>query len=218
MERHSIESITLRIADVQDAGETLDALDALDDQTLARRAREEREAFGVLYQRHVAAIYRYVYYRVGAAADAEDLTAKVFIRALRHIHTYSDRGLPFTAWLYRIAHNVVANFHRDNSRHPSVPFEEIDSHPGEHGDSDHDIDAERDRMRLLHAIRKLPEERQHLIVLKFVEQKQNAEIGAIMNRSEGAVKSLYHRTLQQLREVLDAEETTDVKIRPLSLL
>jgi len=213
LERQFIESIA-----PPTAGDAPGSLDALDDQTLARRARDERDAFGALYQRHVTAIYRYVYYRVGSAADAEDLTAKVFMRALRHIHNYSDRGLPFTAWLYRIAHNVVANFHRDNSRHPSVPFEEIDAHPGEHGDSDHDIDAERNRARLLRAIRQLPEERQHLIVLKFVEQKQNAEIGEIMNRSEGAVKSLYHRTLQQLREVLDAQEISDASGKTTRLI
>jgi RNA polymerase sigma-70 factor (ECF subfamily) len=181
-------------------------LTLLDDQALAHLARDERDAFGVLYQRHVTAIYRYVYYRVGTSSDAEDLTARVFMRALKHVHNYNDRGLPFTAWLYRIAHNVVANYHRDNSRHPSVSFEDIEAHHGEHHDADHAIDAERDRRRLLRAIRKLPEERQHLIVLKFVEQKQNSEIGAIMNRSESAVKSLYHRTLQQLREVLDADD------------
>ena len=186
-----------------------DSLEAQDDQTLAQRARNERDAFGVLYQRHVTAIYRYVYYRVGSAADAEDLTAKAFTRALKHVHNYNDRGLPFTAWLYRIAHNVVANYHRDNSRHPSVPFDDVDAHHGEHQDADHDIDAERDRQRLMRAIRKLPEERQHLIVLKFVEQKQNSEIGEIINRSEGAVKSLYHRTLQQLREVLDADDAAN---------
>ncbi len=187
----------------------------MDDQTLAQRARDERDAFGVLYQRHVTAIYRYIFYRVGAATDAEDLTAKVFARALKHIHNYSDRGLPFTAWLYRIAHNVVANHHRDNSRHPSVPFEEMDLHHGQHDDADHQIDAEHDRQRLLRAILKLPEERQHLIVLKFVEQKQNSEIGAIMNRSEGAVKSLYHRTLQQLREVLDAADAEQLRASQL---
>jgi RNA polymerase sigma-70 factor (ECF subfamily) len=180
--------------------------DVIDDQTLAQRAKTEREAFGVLYQRHVTAIYRYVYYRVGNAEDAEDLTAKVFARALKHVHNYNDRGLPFTAWLYRIAHNVVANFHRDNSRHPSVSFDEIDLHSAHHEDADHKIDHDRDRERLLRAIRQLPDERQHLIVLKFVEQKQNNEIGQIMNRSEGAIKSLYHRTLLQLREVLDQDE------------
>ncbi len=179
-------------------------LEALSDQELVRRARRERQAFGVLYERHVAAIYRYVFYRVGNVEDAEDLTARVFARALRHIHNYDDRGLPFTAWLYRIAHNVVANFHRDNSRRPSVPLEEADALSSATGEDDHEqrIDRERERARLLRAVRKLPPERQHLLVLKFVEQLQNAEIGQIMNRSEGAIKSLYHRTLLQLRQIM----------------
>jgi RNA polymerase sigma-70 factor (ECF subfamily) len=179
-----------------------------DDQSLARRARNDREAFGILYERHVTAIYRYVYYRVGNIEDAEDLTARVFARALKHVHNYNDRGVPFTAWLYRIAHNVVANFHRDNNRHPSVPLDEVELHSSQHDASQHDdadqrIDSEREQQRLIRAILSLPEERQHLIVLKFVQQLQNAEIGQIMNRSEGAIKSLYHRTLLQLREVMD---------------
>jgi RNA polymerase sigma-70 factor (ECF subfamily) len=182
-----------------------------DDQALARRAKTDRDAFGLLYERHVTAIYRYVYYRVGGMEDAEDLTARVFARALKHVHNYNDRGVPFTAWLYRIAHNVVANFHRDNSRHPAVPLDEVDelrshvheSQDADDGDQDQRIDSQRERERLLRAIRLLPEERQHLVVLKFVEQMQNAEIGQIMNRSEGAIKSLYHRTLLQLREIMD---------------
>lgn len=195
---------------VAQAGESASLWSVLEsDQDLARRAKNDREAFGVLYERHVTAIYRYVFYRVGSVEDAEDLTARVFARALKHVHNYNDRGVPFTAWLYRIAHNVVANFHRDNSRHPSVPLDEMDVHGGfdvQHDEADHDqrIDGERERERLLKAIRRLPEERQHLIVLKFVEQLQNAEIGQIMKRSEGAIKSLYHRTLLQLREIMDA--------------
>jgi RNA polymerase sigma-70 factor (ECF subfamily) len=177
-----------------------------DDPSLALRAKTERDAFGILYERHVSAIYRYVFYRTGNTDDSEDLTAKVFARALKHIHNYNDRGLPFTAWLYRIAHNVVANFHRDNSRHPSVPLDEIELVNTHHDDADRKIDDDRDQRRLIAAIRALPDERQHLIVLKFVQQLQNAEIGAIMNRSEGAIKSLYHRTLLQLRETLEEEQ------------
>ncbi|BCX02268.1 MAG: DNA-directed RNA polymerase sigma-70 factor [Candidatus Roseilinea sp.] len=195
---------------------TLDPFADESDQALARRAKTDREAFGALYERHVAAIYRYVFYRVGNVEDAEDLTARVFARALKHIHNYNDRGVPFTAWLYRIAHNVVANFHRDNSRRPAVPLDEVEAlrEPAsqvDHADADQRIDSERDRQRLLQAIRMLPEERQHLIVLKFVEQLQNAEIGQIMNRSEGAIKSLYHRTLLQLREIMDALEHPHAK-------
>jgi RNA polymerase sigma-70 factor (ECF subfamily) len=185
----------------------IDAANSIeDDPSLALRAKTERDAFGILYERHVSAIYRYVFYRTGNTDDSEDLTAKVFARALKHIHNYNDRGLPFTAWLYRIAHNVVANFHRDNSRHPSVPLDEIELVNTHHDDADRKIDDDRDQRRLIAAIRALPEERQHLIVLKFVQQLQNAEIGAIMNRSEGAIKSLYHRTLLQLREALEEEQ------------
>jgi RNA polymerase sigma-70 factor (ECF subfamily) len=183
------------------------------DTDLAKRARTSREAFGELYERHVAAIYRYVYYRVGSVEDTEDLTARVFARALKHIHNYNDRGLPFMAWLYRIAHNVVANYHRDTQRHPSVPLDDVDleTSPYGHADALRDdsadaadlrIDGERERMRLIAAIRKMSEERQQLVVLKFVQQLQNVEIGQIMGRSEGAIKSLYHRTLAQLRELM----------------
>jgi RNA polymerase sigma-70 factor (ECF subfamily) len=159
-----------------------------DDQTLARIAKEDQTAFGELYERHVTAIYRYVYYRCGNVEDAEDLTARVFMRALKHVNHYDDRGVPFTAWLYRIAHNVVANYHRDNSRHPSIPLDEVELHGAHSDDSDLQIDGQHERKRLLLAIRTLPEERQQLVVLKFVEQLQNAEIGQIMNRSEGAIK------------------------------
>lgn len=184
------------------------------DMDLAKRARVSREAFGELYERHVADIYRYVYYRVGSVEDTEDLTARVFARALKHIHNYNDRGLPFMAWLYRIAHNVVANYHRDSHRHPSVPLDEMDLESGHiyaptQGESEDDaeatdlrIDSERERRRLIDAIRQLPEERQQLVVLKFVQQMQNIEIGQVMGRSEGAIKSLYHRTLAQLRELM----------------
>ena len=181
------------------------------DQELAKLARTSRDAFGTLYERHITAIYRYVYYRVGNMEDAEDLSARVFTRALKHIHNYNDRGLPFTAWLYRIAHNVVANFHRDNKRHPSVPLDEMEIHPeiaqDNHADAtDIRIDSERERRRLIEAIHRLPEERQQLVVLKFVQQLQNVEIGQIMNRSEGAIKSLYHRTLAQLRQRLEIRD------------
>lgn len=182
------------------------------DAALVRRAVTDPDAFGQLYARYVTAIYRYAYYRVADAQDAEDLTARVFMRALKHIRRYDERGVPFAAWLYRIAHNVVVNFHRDRSRKPAVSLDELHDdgearepalHDGGAHESDHAIDLARDQRRLIGAIRYLPEERQQLIVLKFIEQLPNLEIGQIMNRSEGAIKSLYHRTLLQLRELLD---------------
>lgn len=175
-------------------------LEISDQTALTRAAQGDQEAFGVLYERYVGRIYNYVYYRTGNTFEAEDLTERVFLRALRHIRNYRDRGLPFSAWLYRIAHNLVANWHRDNSRRKEVPLDERLRlhHPGEHPEQ-HVVHAE-EQEGLLEVIRCLPPERQQLLILKFVEHMSNAEIGRIMGRSEGAIKSLYHRTLNSLRE------------------
>jgi len=103
-----------------------------DDETLERAIGGDREAFGQLYEQYVGRIYNYIYYRTGNAYDAEDLTERVFMRALRHIGRYNQRGLPFSAWLYRIAHNLVANWHRDNSRRKEIPLDDgiLSTHPG----------------------------------------------------------------------------------------
>ncbi len=185
-------------------------VDLTDDEALAKAGEGDGEAFGVLYERYIGRIYNYIYYRTGNAYDAEDLTARVFFRAMHHIDSYQNRGLPFSAWLYRIAHNLVANWHRDNSRKQEIPLDEglVAHHPGEeHPETALVVNEEREH--LLHIIRRLPAERQQLIILKFVEHLSNAEIGQIMGRSEGAVKSLYHRTLLSLRDEL--EESVSVK-------
>jgi RNA polymerase sigma-70 factor (ECF subfamily) len=176
-----------------------------EETALKEAIQGDREAFGWLYERYINQIYAYVYYRTGNAHDAEDLTERVFLRAMRHIVNYHDRGLPFSSWLYRIAHNLVANWHRDNSRRQEIPLEEVTII---HSRSEHPeaslLRAE-EQDYLLRLIRDLPPERQQLLILKFVERMPNAEIGAIMGRTEGAVKSLYHRTLLSLREEVGDE-------------
>ena len=176
--------------------------DITDEFALAQAVQGDQEAFGVLYERYVGRIYNYVYYRTGNHHDAEDLTARVFYRAIRNISNYQDRGLPISAWLYRIAHNLIANWHRDRSRRPEIVLDEsLSSYQSlEHPEATLLINEEHER--LLKIIRKLPPERQQLLILKFMEHLSNAEIGQIMGRTEGAVKSLYHRTLIALRDDL----------------
>ena len=82
------------------------------DQTLVARAKSDPQAFGELYERYVGKIYNYIYYRVSDSTEAEDLTARTFYQALAKLDSYEERGLPFSAWLYRIAHNLVANWRR----------------------------------------------------------------------------------------------------------
>ncbi len=175
---------------------------SIDEKALIERAKEDKEAFGQLYEIYVDRIYNYVYYRTGNAADAEDLTAKIFVRAMKHIPRYQDKGVPFSAWLYRIAHNLVANWHRDNSRRQMIALDDITHwHVGDES-PEFATQLMEDKALLLAAIRRLPSDRQELLILKFVERLSNAEIGDIMGRSEGAIKSLYHRTLLSLREDL----------------
>jgi RNA polymerase sigma-70 factor (ECF subfamily) len=170
---------------------------------LARAAKGDTDAFSELYNRYVGRIYSYIYYRTGNTFDAEDLTARVFHRAIGHIGTYTDRGVPFSAWLYRIAHNLVANWHRDNSRRNEVSLDDHLELPqiGDHPETV--LVRTQELERLLSAIRRLPDDRQQIIILKFTQQMTNAEIAVIMARSEGAIKSLYHRTLMELRVNLE---------------
>jgi len=171
-----------------------------DDEVLERAVRGDREAFGELYERYVDRIYNYVFYRTGNIHDAEDLTERVFMRALRHIGNYHNRGLPVSAWFYRIAHNLVANWHRDNSRRKEVPIEDriVATSQSEHPERELLISEQNEELLLI--IRRLPPERQLLLILKFVDHLSNAEIGHIMGRTEGAIKSLYHRTLLVVRD------------------
>lgn len=180
-----------------------------EDEILTRAAQGDREAFGLLYERYVERIFNYVYYRTGNLDDAEDLTARVFQRAMNHIGNYTDRGVPFSAWLYRIAHNLVANWHRDRSRRQEIPLSDAPLPArGEH--PEHTLVHSERQEALLRLIRSLPPDRQTLLILKFVEHLSNAEIGQIMGRSEGAVKSLYHRTLLALRDQIgSADEYND---------
>lgn len=187
----------------------------LDDETeLVERAKQDPEAFGVLYERYVTRIYRYLYYRTGNHQDAEDLTARTFYRALEHLSRYQVRGLPFVAWLYRIAHNVVANWLRDRSRRPVIALDSIATWGSAEEDPQSALEGLEEREMLLAAFRSLPPERQELLILKFVEGMPNAQIGAIMGRSEGAIKSLYHRTLVELRKYLEGSDDGGARDHP----
>ncbi len=178
----------------------------IDENKLVEQAKIDPEAFGKLYELHVEKIYNYIYYRLGNREEAEDLTAKVFYRALNHIPHYKNKGIPFAAWLYRIAHNLVANWYRDQKRRPVVALESL-SLRGNKRENPHRVaEQTNEREILLAAIQQLPRQRQELLTLKLIESMSNAEIGQIMGRSEGAIKSLYHRTLVSLKELLAEHE------------
>ena len=177
-----------------------------DEMELVGRAASEVEAFGELYNRHVIRIYNYIYYRTGDYQDAEDLTARVFQRALRHVGNFQDQGVPFSAWLYRIAHNLVANWHRDRSRRPVVPLEDHVADTAAITHPEALALAEEQNRSVLRAVSKLPRDSQQLLIRKCVERLPNAEIGQIMGDTGGAIKSLYRRTLNSLRDQIKMME------------
>ncbi|MBI9048293.1 MAG: sigma-70 family RNA polymerase sigma factor [Anaerolineaceae bacterium] len=179
--------------------------DSTDAELIKQASSGDSEAFSALYARYVERIYNYVYYRTSNTNDAEDLTARVFHRAYKHISNYKEKGYPFSAWLYRIAHNLVANWYRDNKRKQEIPLDDSLPLISNKNHPERSVIRLEERESLMEAIKKLPVERQELLILKFVEPLTNAEIAMIMGRSEGAIKSLYHRTLNSLRDLLTEE-------------
>jgi RNA polymerase sigma-70 factor (ECF subfamily) len=175
-----------------------------DEASLVTAARQNPAAFGTLYETYVDRIYAYIYHRVGNVQDTEDLTARTFYRALDSLESYEDRGAPFSAWLFRIAHNLVANWHRDRSRRRFLSLDRLWSHSQEGDSPQQQVEQEETHAALWSAISRLPEERRNLLLFKFGSQMSNLEIGQLMDKSESAIKSLYFRTLAALRSDLEA--------------
>lgn len=172
------------------------------DELLAERAKTDVAAFGILYERHLKRIYNYIYYRTGNTYDAEDLTAKTFFQALTNLQRYRIQGAPFAAWLYRIAHNIVANWHRDSGRRQAIQLDGLVELKDPCDDPVAVAEAKEEKSELRGVIARLPADRQQLLILKFVEQMANAEIAQVMGRTEGAVKALLHRTIESLKNEL----------------
>ncbi|MFN8475003.1 MAG: sigma-70 family RNA polymerase sigma factor [Anaerolineae bacterium] len=177
-----------------------------DEKDLAVRAsRYDRDAFGALYDRYVARIYQYVYYKTGSVNEAEDLTAQVFLRAWEAISGYEWRDYPFSAWLFRIARNLVVDYHRARRDTVTLDGPEDRSEIRPSGDDDapeKSLQALFTSQQLQQAISQLTEEQQEVIVLRFIEGYSTAEIAVLMGKREGAVRGLQFRGLATLRELI----------------
>ncbi len=168
------------------------------DAALVRAAKAgDARAFGELYERYRDAIYRFCLARTRTAHDAEDLTADVFVKALRSLDRYQDRGLPFSAFLYRIARNAAI----DRSRTLKQPLS-VDSLVAEPRSSQ-DVEGEAavavDRSVLLAALTKLKPEHRDVIVMRFVEGYGAVEVARLLGKTEGAIRTLQHRAIERLR-------------------
>ena len=162
----------------------------------------DADAFGELYMRHLDAIYRYVYFRIGNAQEAEDLTEQAFLKAWQYLPEYEQRGYPFTSWLYRIAHNVVADYHRKwGQRSNPLPLEDWAEDRHQPTAMEQVISAE-EAADLSAAIVQLSDDQQQVIVLRFIEGMSYARVADILGKSQGACRVLQHRALNALNELL----------------
>jgi RNA polymerase sigma-70 factor (ECF subfamily) len=174
------------------------------EEALVERARAlDDRAWAEIYERHAEQVYGYIYYRVGDQHVAEDLAADVFVKAVSGIRGYSYRGTPLLAWLYRIAHNVTADYRkaaaRKAQRTATDELEGIESARDALGEHD-------ERTDMLAAIRRLTEDQQQVVILRFYKGLSNAQVARIMGKPEGAIKALQARALKSLRRLLERAE------------
>lgn len=176
-----------------------------DERTLiARAVKRDREAFGLLYDRHVTRVYRHVYYMVGNPAEAEDLTAQAFLQAWRAIERYQVRGAPFVSWLMRIAHNLGVSHLR--SRKPSSELPETLVDRSRDGNPADVLQRTADGERVREAILRLRDEHRRVIILRFVEDLDYREVAEIVGKSVPAVRVIQHRALKALRQQILLQE------------
>jgi RNA polymerase sigma-70 factor, ECF subfamily len=170
-------------------------------RALVRRSqRGEADAFGLLYDRFQPDIVRYLSHRVGDPDVAEDLAQHVFLKAWQAIPRYQDRGVPFQAWLYRMAHNQMVDHFR--TRRSTADIDGIDV--PEEAEAEHLVLAAEMSETLQHAMQRLSADHRQVLVLRFLMEKSAREVGAIMGRKEVTIRGLQMRALQALRREIEA--------------
>ena len=169
---------------------------------VARAPAGEAEAFGRLYDQYSDTVYRYIYYRVGGRATAEDLTSETFLRALRRIGTFTWQGRDFGAWLVTIARNLVADhFKSSRFRLEVTTGEMLDANEVERSPEDSVLES-LSNAALLDAVRRLNPQQQECVTLRFLQGLSVAETARVMGKNEGAIKTLQYRAVRTLARLL----------------
>jgi RNA polymerase sigma-70 factor (ECF subfamily) len=175
------------------------------EEQLIRAAQSgDREAFAHLYEANVDQVFQYLFRKIGQPADAEDVTAEVFIRAMRALPSFEMRGAPFIAWLLRIAHNIAINYMKQRSRRKELFLQ--DSTIASHDDP---VDLALQRVAFDEVsiqMETLTSLQRQVLNLRFLSQLSIAETADQMSRSEKAVKFLQHSALRALRRRLNGKE------------
>jgi len=175
-----------------------------DEESLVRRAQHrDQEAFAQLYEEHFDKIYRYVTFKIGNETEAEDMTQQVFLNALKSISSFKWKGIPFSAWLFRIAHNQVVDYLKSKKR-TAVPLDE--SLASNDNNPQLIVEQKLDIEQVLAATKQLTEAQREVISLRFAGELPIAQVAKTMGKSQGAVKALQHSAIVALRKTLRVTE------------
>ena len=176
--------------------------EADDSELIACAARGDREAFGALYERYVFRVFRHVYYLTSDPHTAEDLTAQTFLNALEAIPRYQMRGVPFLAWLLRIAYNLTVN-HRKVRRNGTTQLPEGLEIEGTTYSPEASCEAKADGERVWEGVRRLRDDQRQVIVMRFIDGLSYPDIARVLGKSIGAVRVIQYRALCALRRKLE---------------
>jgi RNA polymerase sigma-70 factor (ECF subfamily) len=171
---------------------------------LVKAAQEgDTEAFGVLYDKYVDMVFRYVLFRVGGdRAFAEDVTSETFLRALRSIASVSYQGRDVGAWFVTIARNIVFDHVKSSRYRLEVTTAELQDNREETSGPEQEVMTEATNAELLRCVSQLGDDQRECITLRFIEGKTVSEVAQLMDRNEGAVKALQHRAVRRLAQIL----------------
>jgi RNA polymerase sigma-70 factor (ECF subfamily) len=169
---------------------------------VSRAQNGDKDAFALLYREYVTSVYRYIYFRVGQAEQAEDLTQEVFLKTLNNISGYRYSGKPFVSWLFRIAHNLVIDYYRHTNKKRFIPLAEpliiiADDGPADTAEQSIEMSA------VKQAIDKLPSGQKEVISLRFGAELSIAETAVVIGKTGGTVKKLQHEAIVKLRKLME---------------
>ena len=173
---------------------------AADERLLIEAAKKDPARFADLYEIHFERVYAYIVKRVGDRAEMEDLTSEVFRHALANLNRFDWRGVPFAAWLYRIAANLISDRWQRSGR--EIADDSIETA----GVNSVEIEEVERRATLFRLVETLPEEQRRVVIARFVEEKSIKEVAREIRKTEGAVKQLQFRALSNLRARMEGAD------------
>jgi len=183
-----------------------------EEEELIKTAQKDPEIFAKLYDEHYPKIFGYILKRVANFEIAQDITSETFFKALKKLWQFHWRNIHFSAWLYRIANNEIANYYRKNRSLVSLEilrdeqgFEPIALHNPETEllEAQEKLRQHQDFLKIQEKISQLPIKYQEVITLRFFEKKKIKEIAEILGKKEGTIKSLLHRGLEKLKNLIE---------------